>query len=76
MAAADIQNLTSLAKLNMTAIMTVETIFQSGVKTLLPDWQQRWQTYWGLVAPHAAQILAFYPMDEPPQTCAQRDAFM
>lgn len=44
----------------------METIFQADVKSLLPDWQQRWQTYWSIIKPHAGSILAFYPMDEPP----------
>ena len=75
LAAADIQNLTSLGELNMTAVMSIETIFQSDVKTLLPDWRQRWETYWQLVRPHAKHILAWYPMDEPPHTWPPTGAY-
>eukprot|EP01052_Picozoa_sp_SAG31_P039192 SAG31_NODE_5386_length_2572_cov_1.695916_1_plen_712_part_10 len=76
LAAADIRNLTTLAERNMTAILNgIQTIFQSDVATLLPDWRQRWATYWNLVRPHAKAILAFYPMDEPPHTWPPTGAY-
>ena len=68
MAAEAVANLTDLAKVNMKAVLLVQTVFMADVKQLLPIHQQRWDLFWSLVSPHAANILTIYPEDEPPQT--------
>ena len=66
MALADIVSIQQLKAKNMTAILgTPGNVLTLGQRSMQPDYEQRWREYWGLVRPHSASVLAFYPFDEP-----------
>jgi hypothetical protein len=70
MAAAAVANLTALRARNMTALVSVQTVFMGSETALLPIHHARWSLFWDGIKQHAGAILAFYPMDEPPQGCS------
>ena len=63
----DIADLMRLKALNMTGILySVQSVFGSQAQ-LSKTWQADLALYWQLLKPHSANILAWYPADEPTQ---------
>jgi hypothetical protein len=60
-----IAQLAELQNHQMCGVLPITGVFWKNTTALLSNWQTNWKEYWVALTPHAAEILAFYPLDEP-----------
>ena len=65
LAEAHVAQLTELAARNMSGVLPITGVFWRNATALHANWSYNWAAYWSKIAPHAATISAFYPLDEP-----------
>ena len=70
----DVSRLQTAANHGVKAVLVLRGLFFQGKTSLLPNYQDRWNTYAAAVAPYKSNIAAFYPIDEPVPTAYMRNA--